>query len=142
MERLTPIVSGSSRNVGYSGLELQLPALVGEKPALTVETAAVSGKAPVRTDDSVAGNDDGYRVGAIRGAYSAHGGCRTDRARDISIRRGRAGGDGSQRLPDALLKGGAVKLDRQGVQRSQISCEVRFERADRARRILTPLDAL
>ena len=72
----------------------------------------------------MAGNDNGDGIIAIGGADSADRGGMTDAACKIAVGCGRAAGDGSQFLPDFLLKERASGGDGNGLDGGEFSSEV------------------
>src|SRR5690606_5125571 len=76
---------------------------------LAWQAAGITGEAAVTADHPMAGNDDGNRVGTIGGTDSAHrlGSC--DLGGEGAVAAGLAKRDGLQRLPNGLLKRGALR---------------------------------
>src|SRR5260221_14575094 len=87
--------------------------LTFEQRPLALDAPAVARERAVVAHDAVAGNGDGDRVGGAGVRHRAHGFRRADALRDLRVARRRAGRDLAQRLPDALLKGGAAHVERQ-----------------------------
>ena len=72
----------------------------------------------------MAGNDDGDAIIAVGGADSADRGGMSDATSEVAVGCGRAAGDGSQFLPDFLLKERASGGDGNGVDGGEFSSEV------------------
>src|SRR3954470_13846588 len=58
---------------------------VSEQPAFPLEPTAVTGERAIRTDDAVAGNDDGDGIGAVRRADCTYGIRVANGPRDVRI---------------------------------------------------------
>src|SRR5262245_25718866 len=98
-----------------------------EQPALPLEATAEAREITVRSNDSMAGDDDRDGILPIR---SAHGACFlriTELASQLAVARRRPVGDGAQQLPDSMFELRALGVERQ------------IERRARAREILGEL---
>src|SRR3989449_9947333 len=84
-----------------------------EEGTLALDAPAVARERAVVAHDPVAGNGDRDRVRRASLPDGAHGFRRADALRDLRVRHRGAGRDLAQRLPDALLKGGAAHIERQ-----------------------------
>src|SRR5215469_15924529 len=87
------------------------------------------GKAPdssICINDSMARNDDGHRVAAVRPAYGAEGFGRTDALGEFRIADDSAIGDAEQTVPDLLLERSALEVERQ-VELPEVTTEIRCE---------------
>src|SRR5258708_18253902 len=84
-----------------------------EQGALALDAPAVSRQRTVVAHDPVAGNGDRDRVRRASLRDGAHGFRQADALRDWRVGHRRAGRNLAQRLPDALLKGGAAYIERQ-----------------------------
>src|SRR5258707_7780949 len=84
-----------------------------EQGALALDAPAVARERAVVAHDAVAGNGDGDRVGGAGVRYRAHGFRHADALRDLRVGHRRPRRNLAQRLPDALLKGGAAHVERQ-----------------------------
>src|SRR2546422_861271 len=84
-----------------------------EEGALALDAPAVARERAVVAHDPVAGNGDRDRVRRASLPDCAHGFRRADALRDLRVRHRGSGRDLAQRLPDALLKGGAAHIERQ-----------------------------
>ena len=111
-----------------------------QQPALAIEPAAVSSERSVAADDAVTRQDDSDGIGAIGSADGADGCGRANFPCQIRIRRGRTGGNRSQRLPHALLEISAVQLDLDFVETCEISGKVALENSDNTAWISSRLD--
>jgi hypothetical protein len=89
--------------------------LMREKPALSLETAAIAGKGTIATDDAMARHNNSDRVCAICKADGAGGVRLADRPGKRAIAGRRAGGNGAQCLPDLKLKVAATCAGRDRV---------------------------
>ena len=98
-----------------------------QEPPLTVEAAAVSRQTPVRSDDPVAWDDDGDGVCAVGCADGADSRWGRNRSSNLRVGGRRAGPDGPERVPYALLERRAVQLDVNRVDRVEPSGEVLAE---------------
>jgi len=79
----------------------------------SLDAPAISGQGTVGADDAVAGDDDGDGVGGAGGGNGASGGWSTDLGGEAAVGGGCAEGKGLQGGPDALLKAGAVNVQRE-----------------------------
>jgi hypothetical protein len=110
----------------HAALTAAHPALEREQRLFEREPAAEAGEAAVRADHAVARKDDRQRVGAIGGAHGAHRAGPADALRHLAVRRGRAVGDGGQRVPDIELERRAHRRQRQR-ELPQLTREVRAQ---------------
>ena len=104
----------------------RLPTFKRQQEALTLHTAAKTGKASVGADDAVAGDDDGDSIASVRPADRARRPRRADHGGDLAIRTRFAERDRRERAPDPLLEVGAVGRERQ-VECLAASSEIRVE---------------
>src|SRR5579871_2891761 len=93
--------------------QAQLAAFEIEQPLLVLEAAPVASQFPVAADDAVARDDDRDRIGAVRQPDRAARRRVPEAARQFAIRNGLAVWDEAQLAPDALLKIGARRPERQ-----------------------------
>src|ERR1041384_3864659 len=84
-----------------------------EQRPLALDAPAVTGKRAVVAHDAVAGNGDRDRVRGAGVRYRTHRFRHADPLRDLRVGRGRPGRNLAQRLPHALLKGGAAHVERE-----------------------------
>ena len=103
-------------------------AFVVEEPLLAVEPAAVAAERAVGTHDAVAGYGDAGRIAPRGGADGANRGRPPDRAGDLAVRRGAAGGNLTNRLPDLALERRAREVDFDPVERADVAVEVGAQR--------------
>jgi hypothetical protein len=109
--------------------------LVRQKPALAMETAAVSGERSIRPDYPVTRNHDGHGIRAVGQADCPHRGAVSDSARELAIRQRLAAPDLPQRGPHRALKLRAFEDDRQAVDGRQVTGEIRAQRGGQSARI-------
>src|SRR5690606_15930103 len=91
----------------------ELDAFQSKQLALDRQAAAVTGKAAVRADHAVTGNDHGNGIAAVRKAHGSHGIGIAEPARDLGITCRTTIGNFAQRLPHALLERRAPRCKRQ-----------------------------
>src|SRR5258708_3389348 len=91
--------------------------------AICINTTGKPGQRARSPHHAVARGDDRDRVAAIRGAHRARGCGMADLARDLTIAAGLAKWDCQQGCPNALLKFGALDVER-NVESLQVSREV------------------
>jgi hypothetical protein len=109
-----------------------LRGLVVEQPSLAVEATTVAGQRAVRTDDSVAWDNDRYRIAVVRSTDGARASGLPDRVRNVAVAGRHSGWNVAQRPPDLELKWGTVRRQRE-VEVDAGSSEVLAELADRQR---------
>ena len=113
--------------------------LFGEQRALALDAAAIAGQRPIRPDHAVAGDRHGDWVRGAGAGHGAHRFRRADRLGNLRIARGRADRDAAERVPHAMLKGGAADVEGQVeteagvVRRSRSPCAASCSKADRRR---------
>src|SRR5206468_6615181 len=90
--------------------------LVLEQPALAIQPPAEAGERPVRSDDAMAGDDDGDRIFPVGGAHSAGEAHVAQAARHVAIAPRGPVRDGAEDIPHAPLKrrAGRVQGDVEG----------------------------
>src|SRR5438445_7983211 len=125
--------------------ELSAPAaLVVEQPPFAIEPAAVAGQRPVRSDHTVAGDDDRDGIRAVGQPDRARAAYRSDPPGNGSIRGGFTGRNGGERRPDATLERRTAQIEGEPVDVRARAAEVEAEpvaRAidDRVRPVVNPV---
>ena len=103
-------LSPGSRRQGP--VALSRTSLPGEQSALALDAASGSRTAtPSDLDHAVAGDRHGDAVRGAGASHRAHRFRRADRLGDVRVARGRARRNAAERLPHAMLKGGALDVE-------------------------------
>jgi len=103
---------------------LGINSFVAEEPALAPEPASVAGERGVTTDQPVARDDDRYRILAIGGPHRARRRAVPDGPCEGSVAPGAARPDPAQGLPDSPLERRAAGVDRDAIERGEISGQI------------------
>ena len=109
-----------------------------QEPALAPEPASVAGERGVPADQPVAGDDDRYRVLAIGGAHRARRRPVSEGPGEGSVASGAARPDPAEGSPDSPLERGAARVDRDPIERGEISGQVSADPRAESERVPRP----
>src|SRR5207248_2428517 len=114
---------GPSRQTSGRRQQLRDSRLKRKQRALSIEPARITREAAVRSDDSVARNDDADRIAPGRGARGARAARASGAARELAVGDGLAEADRGDRLPHGQLKRRAFRCER-GFEALALAAEV------------------
>src|SRR4051812_2882103 len=101
-----------------------------QQPLLAWQSAAIAGQLTVGADHPMARDYDADRIQTVRGAHCPTRSRPTDRGGELTIAARFASWNLPQGLPNFALKRRAVRRDRQVVDRTQVTVEIRVECAN------------
>src|SRR5580704_567625 len=110
-------------------------AFVVEQPAFALDPAAVAGERAVGADDSMTGDDDANRIGAVGQAHRSYRGGTAEACGEVSVGNGRAARDLAQGTPEVALEGRACGRDGQGIDGMQLAGKVAGDGVGQAARV-------
>lgn len=111
---------------------------MAKEPALAPESTSVAGERGVPADQAVAGNDDRYRVLAIGSPYRARRRRVPEGSGENPVAPGTARSDAAQSLPDSALERRPAGVDRDTVERREVSGQVGADPCAEAERVPRP----